>query len=53
MKMHADTGMDDREEWRERIVRALMELRSDDASIVTRGGHAETGDDSGAASSNF
>ena len=53
MKMQTDTGIDDREEWRARIVRALMELRSDDASIVTRGGHAATGDDSGAASSSF
>lgn len=53
MKTHTDTGIDDREEWRARIVRALMELRSDDASIVTRGGHAEAGDDSGAASSNI
>ena len=50
MKLHTNTGTEDREEWRARIARALTELRSDDASIVTRGRHAETGDDSGTAS---
>jgi hypothetical protein len=50
MKLHTDTGTSDREEWRARIVRALKELRSDDASIVTRGRHSETRDDSGGAS---
>lgn len=50
MKSHTDTGMKDRDEWRDRIVRALQELRSDDASIVTRGRHADARDDSGGAS---
>ena len=50
MKLHTDTGTEDREEWRARIVRALQELRSDDASIVARGRNAETRDESGAAS---
>jgi hypothetical protein len=47
MKPHTSTGIDDREEWRARILRALKELRSDDSSVVTQGRHQESRDDSG------
>ncbi len=50
MMLHTDTGTEDREEWRARIVRALKELRSADASIVTRGRHTEIRGDAGGAS---
>jgi len=45
MKLHTNTGVDDREEWRARILRALKELRSDESSVLTRGRHEESGDD--------
>ncbi len=48
--MKTDTGVNDREEWRARILRALKELRSDDSSVVTRGRREDTRDDSGGAS---
>ncbi len=34
MKLHtnANTGVDDREQWRARIARALQELRNDDSA---------------------
>jgi hypothetical protein len=50
MKLHTNTGVDDREEWRARILRALKELRSDDSSFMTRGRHEENRDDGAAAS---
>ena len=50
MKLHTNTGVDDREEWRARILRALEELRSDESSVVTRGRHEETRDESAVAS---
>jgi hypothetical protein len=50
MKLHTNTGVDDREEWRARILRALKELRSDDSSVVMRGRHEEKRDDSAGAS---
>jgi len=50
MKLHTNTGVDDREKWRARILRALEELRSDDSSVVTRGRHEDTRDESVGAS---
>jgi hypothetical protein len=50
MKLHTNTGVDDREEWRARILRALKELRNEDSSVVTRGRHADTRDDSSGSS---
>ena len=45
MKLQANTGVDDREEWRARILRALKELRTDESHVLTRGRHEESGDD--------
>jgi hypothetical protein len=50
MKLHTNTGVDDKDEWRARILRALKELQSEDSSVVTRGRHAETRDDSSRSS---
>jgi len=36
MKMHANTGVDEREQWRARIMRALAELRGEDAMMDGR-----------------
>lgn len=47
MKLPTNTSIDDREEWRARILRALKELRSDESSVLTRGRHEESGDDPG------
>lgn len=44
MKLQANTGVDDREEWRARILRALKELRTDESHVLTRGRHEESGD---------
>lgn len=33
MKLHANTGVEEKEQWRERITRALLELRSGDERI--------------------
>ena len=33
MKLHANTGVEEKEQWRERIMRALQELRSGDERI--------------------
>jgi hypothetical protein len=49
MNPQTNTGIDEREEWRTRIMRALKELRSDESS-VTRGRHEETRDESAGAS---
>jgi hypothetical protein len=46
MKLHTNTGVDDREDWRARILRALEELRSDDSSVVTRGRYEAHREDS-------
>jgi hypothetical protein len=35
MKMQ-NNGVDDRDQWRERIIRALKDLRGDDSSTVGR-----------------
>jgi hypothetical protein len=36
MKMHTNTGVDDREQWRARIQRALQELQGDDGVSAGR-----------------
>jgi hypothetical protein len=36
MKMHTNTGDDDREEWRARIQRALQELQGEDGVSAGR-----------------
>jgi hypothetical protein len=50
MKLHTNTGIEDREEWRAKIMRALQELRSDDSSVVTRGRRDESREDGGGSS---
>ena len=47
MKLQTNTSVDDREEWRARILRALKELRSDESSVITRGRHEESRDEAG------
>ena len=51
MNLHGTTGVDERDNWRKRIARALQELRGADESL--RAGHAresENGEDSAAES---
>jgi hypothetical protein len=42
MSTNVNTGVDEREQWRARIMRALAELRGDD---VTRGGERRRDDE--------
>jgi hypothetical protein len=52
MKLHtnANTGVEDREQWRARITRALQELQSDDSALAGRMRRDENGDDAAAES---
>lgn len=36
MKMQMNTGAEDRDQWREKIMRALKDLRGDDSATVGR-----------------
>lgn len=47
---HTNTGLDDREQWRARILRALDELRGEDSVIDARMRRDERRDDAGADS---
>jgi hypothetical protein len=50
MKLHTNTGVDDREQWRARIMRALQELQGEDGVSAGRlrrdQDHEENGADS-------
>lgn len=50
MKMHTNTGVDDREQWRARIKRALQELQGEDGVSVGRLRRDATTDDAAAES---
>ncbi len=45
MKMHTNTGVDDREQWRARIQRALQELQGEDGISAGRLRHDAHHDD--------
>lgn len=47
---HTNTGVEDREQWRARIMRALTELRSEDSVIDSRMRREEHRDDTAADS---
>lgn len=47
---HTNTGVEDREQWRARIMRALAELRSEDSVLDSRMRGDESPDDSTADS---
>lgn len=52
MKMQ-NTGVQDRDEWRERIMRALKDLRGDDSATVGRMRRDDASDDAAADSAKF
>jgi hypothetical protein len=45
MNIIHNTGVDDRQEWRERIMRALKDLRGDDSATVGRMRRDQNGED--------
>jgi hypothetical protein len=51
MKMHTNTGVDDREQWRARIQRALQELQGEDGVSAGRLRRDATTDDAATESS--
>jgi hypothetical protein len=51
MKMHTTTGVDDREQWRARIQRALQELQGEDGVSAGRLRRDATTDDAATESS--
>jgi len=53
MKMNSNTGVDDREEWRARIQRALQELQGEDGVSAGRLRRDATTEDAAAESSKF
>ena len=52
MNMH-NTGVEDRDQWRERIIRALKDLRGDESATVGRMRRDQAGDDAAVESVKF
>jgi hypothetical protein len=48
-----NTGRDDGDQWRERIIRALKDLRGDDSATIGRMRHDEASDDDAVESVRF
>lgn len=48
----SNTGVNDREEWRARILRALAELREGDHHVLRRSGQHDSQDEAPASTAN-
>lgn len=53
MQMQVNTGVEDCDRWRERIMSALKDLRGDDSATVGRMRRDENQDDAAADSASF